>query len=97
NDLNWSIAPGAILYMGDDVTVSLQANVSGESKDEDTFQGALGTDTAIKSIYVGPQVNVTWRSKLSAELGVDLPLRLQNSGFQAVPDYRLRFALNWRF
>lgn len=54
-------------------------------------------DTAVTSVYLGPQLNFTWSGKLSAQLGADLPVSIVSSGEQIVPDYRVRAALTWRF
>ena len=98
NDLSWSGGPGVFLVMQEDVmTVSLQANISGEYKPNDRFNGGLQTDTAVKYVYAGPQLGVTWKDKLSAEFGVDLPIIRDATSLQTVPDYRVRAALNWRF
>jgi len=80
-----------------DYTLSLQAIVSGETKGKDTFAGVRDDDSAETLVYLGPQVNFTWRSKLSAFLAADLPVSVQNSGTQVMPDYRIRAALTWRF
>ena len=97
NDLTWSGGPGAFLMLQDNYTVALQANVSGETKGQDTFAGAKAGDTALTAVYVGPQLSATWKEKVGAELGVDLPVSLRNTSLQVVPDYRLRAALTWRF
>ena len=98
NDLSWSGGPGVFLVMQEDVmTVSLQANISGEYKPRDTFNGGKLADTAVKYVYAGPQLGVTWKEKLSAEFGVDLPILRDASSLQTVPDYRLRAAITLRF
>lgn len=97
NDLTWAGGPGAFVAIGDDYTVTLQANVSGETKGQDTFAGAKAVDTGLTAVYVGPQVGMTWKEKWSAEAGVDLPVSLRNTDLQIVSDYRLRLALSWRF
>lgn len=97
NDLMWLGGPGVFLVLEEHWTASLQCVVSGEDKGLDRFRGAPAPDTGITSVYVGPQVNVTWSDKLSAQLGVDIPVLLNNTAFQAVPDYRLRGAVTWRF
>ena len=97
NDLSWSGGPGLYLLRSDDWTVSLQGNISGEYKQRDTFQGAKGVDTAVKTVFVGPQIGVAWKSKLSADLGVDLPVVRDNTATQTVPDYRVRAAVTLRF
>lgn len=97
NDLIWSGGPGALLVLNDNWTASLQLVVSGEDKGLDRFGGARAEDTGITSVYIGPQFNLTWSDKLSANVGVDIPLLLDNTALQAVPDYRIRGALTWRF
>ncbi|HTI99171.1 MAG TPA: hypothetical protein VL527_09835 [Dongiaceae bacterium] len=97
NDVSWSVAPGAYLILGEDHTLALQLVVSGEDKGMDTFQGELAEDTAMTSIYLGPELSYTWSDRLSVQAGVDLPVLLDNSALQAVPDYRIHAALTWRF
>lgn len=97
NDLTWSGGPGALLLLEDNYTLSLQANVSGETKGQDTFAGAKSADTGLTAVYVGPQISATWHERLSVEAGLDLPVSVRNTDLQAVPDYRFRLALTWRF
>ena len=97
NDLMWSGGPGALLILNDDFTLTLQANVSGETKGRDTFQGASADDTSITTVYLGPQFTATWRENLSVEIGVDIPVLRNNTALQVVPDYRIRAALTWHF
>jgi hypothetical protein len=97
NDLTWAGGPGYLLVLKDDYTLSLQANVSGESKGKDTFAGVKADDTAITSVFLGPELLATWKDKLSIELGVDWPVSIDNSALQIVPDYRLRAAFSWHF
>jgi opacity protein-like surface antigen len=97
NDLSWSGGPGVYLALKDDYTLSLQAIVSGETKGEDTRHGIATDDTAETSVYLGPQINFTWGSSLSAQLGADLPVSIKSSGEQIVPTFRVHAALTWRF
>ena len=97
NDLTWWGGPGVFLALREDYTVALQLNVSGESKGRDTFQGEKADDTGITSVFLGPQVSVTWGERFSAEVGADLPVSIDNTALQSVPDYRVRAAVNWRF
>jgi hypothetical protein len=97
NDLTWWGGPGFFLALKENYTVALQLNVSGESKERDTFQGSKADDTGITSVFLGPQISVTWGERLSAELGADLPVSIDNTALQSVPDYRVRAAVNWRF
>jgi hypothetical protein len=97
NDLTWWGGPGVFLGLNESYTVALQLSVSGETKGRDTFQGAKADDTGITSIFLGPQLSVTWGERLSAELGADLPVSVDNTALQIVPNYRVRAAVNWRF
>ena len=97
NDLTWSVAPGVYVLRNERHTLALQFVVSGEDKGKDTFAGAAAADTAMTSVYVGPQVTWTWTEKLSVQAGADLPVLLDNSALQAVPDFRVRAAVTWNF
>ncbi len=97
NDLTWLGGPGAYLALEDRYTVSLQLMVSGETKGRDTFSGVKDPDSAETLVYVGPQLNVTWGSRLSVLAGVDVPVSRYNSGTQVMPEYRVRAAVSWRF
>ena len=97
NDLTWSGGPGALLILKDRYTLSLQANVTGETKGKDDFNGGKADDTGITSVFLGPEILFTWRDKLSAELGADVPVSIDNTALQIVADWRVRFALTWHF
>ena len=97
NDLTWSGGPGVLLALKDDYTIALQANCTGETKGKDTFDGEKAADTGITAVYLGPEIVATWKGKLGAELGFDLPVSIANTALQLVPDYRVRAALTWHF
>jgi hypothetical protein len=97
NDLTWAGGPGVFLVLRDELSLSLQVVVSGEYKGQDTFQGTTAEDTGVTSVYLGPQINFTWSDKLSAQIGADLPVSLDNTALQTVPDYRIRAGVTWRF
>jgi hypothetical protein len=97
NDLTWFGGPGVYLVLGHQYTLSLQAVVSGETKGKDTFSGVPDGDSAETLVYLGPQVNLTWGSRLAVVAGVDLPVSRDNSGLQVLPDYRVRGAVTLRF
>jgi hypothetical protein len=97
NDLTWSGGPGALLWLDDRGTLSLQLNCTGEHKGTDNLAGETAVDTGITSVFLGPEVHFTWGSKLSAELGFDLPVSIDNTALQLVPDWRVRAALTWHF
>lgn len=97
NDLMWSGGPGAFVLLTHEYTVGVQAELSGESKGNDTLAGVKGGDTGITALYIGPDVRFTWGTSMGANLAVDLPVLQHNSGLQIVPDFRLRGGLTWRF
>ncbi len=92
-----SVGLGAYLLLRHSATLALQFKTSGEHKGLDTLAGAQAGDTGITSVYLGPDFLFTWREHLSANLGADIPLILNNTAFQAVPDYRIRIATAWHF
>jgi hypothetical protein len=97
NDLVWFGGPGYYLVLGHSYTLAFQALVGGETKGKDTFSGVPDGDSAETLVYIGPQINFTWGTRLSAQLAGDLPVVRENSGTQVMPDYRIRAALTWRF
>ncbi len=97
NDWSWNGGPGVYVYLKRKHTLSLQAVVSGETKGLDVINGAPIDDTGETEIYVGPQINYTWSTKLSVEVGADLPVCMVSTGEQLVPNYRVRGAITWRF
>lgn len=97
NDLLWSAKPGVYFLQGDRRTGSVDLAITGEAKGKDTFQGEEAEDTGMTSVFVGPEVAFTWRHSLDAMFGADFPVILHNTSFQAVPDYRIRAAVVWRF
>ena len=97
NDLTWSGGPGYYLLYKEDLTFALQFNISGEWKEKDEFRGEKAEDTAITALYLGPLLSISWKSRISAEIGAAFPVVLENSAIQAVPDYRILAGLVWRF
>jgi hypothetical protein len=97
NDWTWAGGPGVYLLLNDNYTIAAQAAVSGESKGMDTFNGVPDEDSAETIVYLGPEVRLTWSENLSAHVGADLPVSVENSGEQLMPNYRIHAALTWRF
>ncbi len=97
NDLTWSGGPGGYLLLAHTYTLALQAVVAGEHKGTDSFHGQSAVDTGITSVYLGPKLIATWKDRLSADVGIDLPVSIENTALQAVPDFRVRAGLAWRF
>ena len=97
NDLTWSGGPGYYLALTHKYTLALQAVVSGEHKGKDTFQGESAEDTGVTAVYLGPQLSFTWGTHLGAYLAADLPISIENTSLQTVPDYRIRGGMTWHF
>ncbi len=96
NDLTWSAGPGYYFARSHDLIIGLQFVISGEYKDVDRFRGKVAEDTGITSVFVGPRV-VTSHGRWSAEVDVDLPVSIENTALQIVPDYRLRGGVSFHF
>ena len=58
---------------------------------------SIAEDTGVTAVYLGPQINFTWGDKLSAHAAVDLPMSIDNTSLQTVPDYRVRAGVTWHF
>lgn len=97
NDLTWAAGPGVYLALTHSYTITLQALASGETKEKDTYYGVEDPDSAATVVYLGPQIGFTWSNKLAAQVGADIPVSIENTGVQVVPDYRIRAALTWHF
>lgn len=97
NDLMWEIGAGSYLLLQDERTLSLKANLSGEYKGMDVVDGNKATDTGINSMFLGPMLSYTEGANLLIQLGADLPLFVDNTDLQIVPDYRIRASISYRF
>ncbi len=97
DDLMVSGGPGAYLWQGTRGTVSLQGNAAFEHEARDWMLGRASERTGGTAWYLGPQLNLTWGDHLVANAGVDIPLSLENRGFQNVPEYRVHGGVTWRF
>jgi hypothetical protein len=96
NDLSWSGGPGFYLYRQGRRSVGLACALSGESKNTDRFQGRVADDTGVTSLYAGPRVTAQLGG-LSADIGLDLPVLMNTTKLQMVPDYRIRAGLSFHF
>jgi hypothetical protein len=97
NDLIWWGGPGVYLSLTHNHSLTLQLFASGETKGKDTVYGVPDEDSAETIVYLGPQIGLTLGSRFGLQIGADLPVSVQNSGLQIVPDYRAHAAFTWRF
>jgi len=77
--------------------VTVQGNVTVESKGQDTVAGHPTDDTGNHDLFAGPEVAAVVDRRVQAHLGLDLPLIERNSATQLVPTWRLRGGMDWRF
>jgi hypothetical protein len=96
NDLSWGGGPGYYFMRRRDTLLGLQFVVSGEHKDVDRFRGQPAEDTGITSVFLGPRL-IASVGRISAEIAVDLPVSIDNTALQVVPDYRIRGGIAIRF
>jgi hypothetical protein len=96
NDLSWRGGPGYYLLRRSNAILGFQFSVSGEHKDLDRFQGKAAGDTGITSVFVGSRV-VGSIGRISTEIAAELPVSIENTALQIVPDYRLRASIAFRF
>ncbi len=96
NDLTWDGGPGYYFIRQHDAIAGIQFVVSGEHKDVDRFRGKPADDTGITSVFVGPRVIASF-GKWSVEVDFDVPVLIDNTAFQIVPDYRMRSGISVHF
>jgi hypothetical protein len=68
-----------------------------ETMARDKLFGRKSNHTGMTSWYLGPLINLGMGKRFSANLGIDVPLSIDNNGFQNVPDWRLHGGVGWRF
>jgi hypothetical protein len=96
NDLVWAGGPGYYIVRDRDTTLGVQFVASGEYKDVDRFRGEKAEDTGITSVFLGPRIVVS-RGRWSAEVAAELPVLIDNTALQVVPDYRLHGGISVQF
>jgi len=89
--------PGVYFPLGEEATLSLQANGFYERNARDEIIGQTFNQTGMTAWYLGPLLTLTVGEHFSANVGVDVPLKIYNHGFQTVPDLRVHAGLTWRF
>lgn len=96
NDFSWSGGPGCYAIRRSNLIAGVQLVASGEYKDVDRFRGDRAEDTGIRSVFLGPRLLASV-GRFSAEFGADLPVSIDNTALQVVPDYRIRGSVSVRF
>lgn len=96
DDMTVSGGPGVFFTQGaSEHSFAMQLMATMQSKGQDTQAGEKVSGSALTALYLGPRILYSWRTSLSADLALDLPAVLNNSGLSLVPDYRLRVGLTW--
>ena len=96
NDISWNAGPGFYFVRNRQTIVGLQVVCSGEHKDVDRFQGRPAEDTGITSVFLGPRIVVS-HDRFTAEFAAELPVSIDNTALQVVPDYRIKGSFGIRF
>lgn len=97
DELMLSGGPGVFLAVRDTFSLSLQALATYDRMQPDTVLGRENRNSGMTAVYLGPQISLAVGMNLSAILGIDLPLAIDNQGIQNVPDWRLHGGITWRF
>lgn len=97
DELIVSGGPGGYVLLADNFTLSLQAVAVYDMLARSELLGRISDRTGMTAWYMGPQVTLTWGEHFSANAGADLPLRIDNNGFQNVPNFRFHAGVSYRF
>ncbi len=97
DEMSWHGELGAFLVDCPDFNLALAAECTGSSKGQDIFQGVRATDTSATFVFLGPKISATWSKRYHADVAVDFPMLRENSGVQAVPEYRISATVGIRF
>jgi len=97
DEITASLNPGAFILLDDRHSLVLQLASTLDYKGKDSLDGRHVDDTALTAMYLGPGLHFTRGSALSLDFIADVPVWLDNSALQIVPDFRLRAGFVWRF
>lgn len=97
DDLMWDFGPGYFVHLDHDSSAAVRVVLSGEHKANDKGNGEIHGDTSLTSLFIGPEIIASLDDSLSADVRLELPVDIDNSGTQAVANYRLRAGVVYRF
>ena len=89
--------PGLFLVLGHTLTISAQALASYDTSKPDRLLGQKNRNSGGSALYLGPQLALSLGDRVSANVGLELPVKLENQGLQNLPDYRVHAGISWRF
>ena len=96
DDFIWRVSSGYRYFVAEQDSVALHVVMNGEAKDKDEVRSQPVEDTGLTTLFLGPELEVIW-GNLSAEVGLELPLVLANTGLQSVTSSRWRCGITYRF
>ncbi|MEI8342153.1 MAG: hypothetical protein WCH43_11560, partial [Verrucomicrobiota bacterium] len=96
NALTWNGGPGIYFVRNKNASVGLQLNFAGETKGYDQFQGQPDSDSSVTALYIGPRFSAGL-GHIDGEVGVDLPVIMNATGYQSTPTYRIHAGITWKF
>jgi len=97
NDLMWDLGIGRYLLLEERETVALRFNLLGEVKGFDSVRGEESRDSALTSVFMGPELDFTAGSDVFGLLALDIPTVMNNTEIGVVADYRVRLSVMYRF
>jgi hypothetical protein len=89
--------PATFLFLEESWNLTLQVNAVYDKMERDRILNRLSNRTGMTAWYIGPQVALSLGQHFSANAGIDVPLSIDNGGFQSVPNYRLHGGFSLRF
>ena len=96
-ELLLSVRHGAALIKEKAWSLSAQFTATFEWRGRDVLLDRTATHMGWSQWLVGPEVTWRWKTSFQAQAGIDLPVMIENNGFQIVLDYRFNARLIWRF
>jgi hypothetical protein len=83
------LSPGYVFYLRARNSFSILADSSYVFSDNSTFEGSTVRSSGESSWYLGPRILATFGEKLSAMVGVGIPIYHDMNGRQLANDYRI--------
>ncbi|HMP27289.1 MAG TPA: hypothetical protein PKD37_04825 [Oligoflexia bacterium] len=97
NDLIASISTGYFLSADHDLTLALLLSVSGEFKNKDKLRGGFVDGSGFSNIYFGPELLLTYKKNLGAELRFEARATNPDPAAEIIPAERYSVSFFYRF
>lgn len=92
-----SARPGLALWKEKSWSLAAQLNATFEWRGTDSLLGREATHMGWSQWLLGPELTWRWKNSFQVQTGVDIPVSVENNGFQIVQDYRVNGRVVWRF